>query len=194
MRVLSCLTVAALALALLAPAVLAADLKVGDKAPSFQATDDTGNTWKSSDVIGKKILVVYFYPADFTGGCTKQACSFRDEMGKLKDKSVEVVGISGDTAKNHEEFKKFHKLTFPLLADEDGSIATKFGVPLTKGEKVVNAKDAEGNTLQLKRKVTINRWTFVIAKDGTIADKKTDVVPTEDSKRILDILKELKDQ
>lgn len=184
----------AVALTLLAGAVRAADLKVGDKAPSFEATDDTGKTWKSSDVVGKKILVIYFYPADFTSGCTNQACSFRDEMGKLKDKDVEVVGISADTAKSHEEFKKAHKLNFNLLADEEGAIATKFGVPVTKGERTVNATDASGNKLQLKRKATIRRWTFVINKDGKIADKKQDAVPIEDPKRIIDILKDLKDK
>jgi len=185
--------VAALAvLGLAAPAQEKTKLDKGDKAPVFEGTDENGNTWKSSDVVGKKVLVVYFYPADFTGGCTKQACSFRDEMSKLKDKDVEVVGVSGDTAKNHAEFKKFHKLNFPLLADEDGGIASKFGVPFTKGEKTVNAKDAEGNPLELKRKVTINRWTFIIDKDGKILDKKTDVVAAQDPKRILDILKELK--
>src|SRR5436309_3086337 len=96
------------------------DLKVGDKAPSFEATDDQGKPWKSSDHIGKGFLVVYFYPADLTSGCTKQACSFRDDMGKLEGKGVHVVGVSGDSVKNHELFKKVHKLNFALLADEDG--------------------------------------------------------------------------
>jgi peroxiredoxin Q/BCP len=61
------------------------DLKVGDKAPAFESVDDQGKAWKSADHVGKKILVVYFYPADLTGGCTKQACAFRDAMGKLTD-------------------------------------------------------------------------------------------------------------
>src|SRR5438105_12119000 len=78
----------------------AADVSVGDAAPAFEATDDAGKTWKSSDHYGKKIVVLYFYPADFTGGCTAQACGFRDDLGKLTDKGVEVVGISGDSAKN----------------------------------------------------------------------------------------------
>src|SRR2546425_12460360 len=72
------------------------DLKVGDKAPSFEATDDQGKPWKSADHVGKGFLVVYFYPADLTSGCTKQACSFRDDMGKLEGKGVHVVGVSGD--------------------------------------------------------------------------------------------------
>src|SRR5262249_52137477 len=88
------------------------DLKVGDKAPEFEATDDQGKAFKSSDVVGKKILVVYFYPADCTGGCTKQACGFRDDADKLADKGVVVVGVSGDSVKNHQVFKKVHKLNF----------------------------------------------------------------------------------
>ena len=79
-------------------------VKVGDKAPAFQATDDQGKTWKSSDVVGKKILVLYFYPGDFTGGCTKQACAYRDDIEKLSSKGIEVVGVSGDSAKTHEMF------------------------------------------------------------------------------------------
>src|SRR5271168_1074208 len=65
--------------------------KVGDMAPKFEAKDDQGKTWKSTDHVGKKVLVVYFYPADFTGGCTKQACGFRDDAKVLIDKGIEVV-------------------------------------------------------------------------------------------------------
>ena len=90
------------------------DLKVGDAAPEFQAKDDQGKVWKSSDVVGKKILVVYFYPADMTGGCTKQACGFRDDMKKLEDKGVVVVGVSGDSVRNHQLFKKAEHLNFTL--------------------------------------------------------------------------------
>ena len=72
----------------------AAELKVGDNAPVFESVDDQGKPWKSVDHVGKKILVVYFYPADLTGGCTKQACAFRDDHEKLTAKGVEVVGVS----------------------------------------------------------------------------------------------------
>ncbi len=112
---------------------LAADLNVGDAAPSFTSTDDQGKAWKSSDYVGKKIMVVYFYPADLTGGCTKQACGFRDDMKKLQDQGVEVVGVSGDSVRNHQLFKKEHELNFTLLADEDGNVAKAFGVPLRPG-------------------------------------------------------------
>ena len=89
MIAMSCLLLLALAPALRADQK-PAELKVGDPAPTFEATDDQGKTFKSSDVVGKKVLVVYFYPADLTGGCTKQACGFRDDMSKLADKGVEV--------------------------------------------------------------------------------------------------------
>jgi peroxiredoxin Q/BCP len=163
------------------------EVKVGDPAPAFQATDDQSNTWKSSDHVGKKILVVYFYPADQTPGCTRQACTYRDDMSKLTEKGVEVVGISGDSAKNHEVFKKAQKLNFTLLADEDGSIAKEFGVPVGKGGEW-KTTDADGNQVVLKRGITAQRWTFVISKDGKVIYKNTNVKPTEDSKQILELI------
>lgn len=169
----------------------AKELKVGDKAPSFEATDDQGQPWKSSDHIGKKVVVVYFYPADLTGGCTKQACGFRDDMQKLADKGVEVVGVSGDSVKNHQVFKQVHKLNFTLLADEDGTVARKFGVPFEKGAKDFKTKDAAGKDVTLTRGGTAKRWTFVIAKDGKIVQKNTQAKPAEDSKQILELVEKL---
>ncbi len=163
----------------------ASDLKKGDKAPSFEATDDQGKTWRSSDHVGKKVIVVYFYPADFTGGCTKQACTYRDDMEKLTSKDIEVIGISGDSARTHELFKKHHKLNYTLLADEKGEIAKKFGVPVRPGGKA-SGFDESGNKIDVVRGVTILRWTFVIGKDGTIIYKNDKVSPAEDSKQIME--------
>ncbi|HEV3449180.1 MAG TPA: peroxiredoxin [Gemmataceae bacterium] len=163
------------------------DLKVGDQAPQFDATDDQGNAWKSTDHVGKKVLVVYFYPADLTGGCTKQACGFRDDAKELTEKGVEVVGISGDSVSNHQLFKKVHSLPFTLLADEEGTVAKKFGVPLKQGG-VFNFKDADGQQHQLTRGVTASRWTFVIGKDGKILFKNTKVDAPKDSKAILALI------
>src|ERR1700694_2572707 len=70
-------------------------VKVGDKAPTLKSMDENGKPWKSTDVVGKKVLVLYFYPADFTGGCTAQACSFRDDIEKLHSQGIEVIGVSG---------------------------------------------------------------------------------------------------
>jgi peroxiredoxin Q/BCP len=186
------LLAALLAVAGLAHAADKEKPKVGDAAPTFESTDDQGKTWKSTDHVGKKVLVVYFYPADFTGGCTKQACGFRDDLKELTDKGVDVVGISGDSAKNHELFKKTHKLGFTLLADEDGTIAKKFGVPVGAGGKV-KAKDLDGNDLgEIKRGVTISRWTFIIDKDGKVAYVDDNVKAASDSKTILAAVEKLK--
>jgi peroxiredoxin Q/BCP len=169
----------------------AVDLKVGDPAPKFQAKDDTSAEWKSSDHVGKKILVVYFYPADFTGGCTKQACGFRDDMAKLSGKDVEVVGVSGDSVKTHQAFKKFHNLNFALLADPEGKVAEQFGVPFVLGEKFAKAT-IDGKEESFARTATINRWTFVIDKQGKIASKNKEVKAADDSKAILELIEKLK--
>ena len=92
-------------------------LKIGDKAPIFEAFDEDGKSWKSADYVRKKIMVVYFYPAAMTGGCTKQACSFRDDKSNLEELDVEVIGISGDDPANLKIFRKAHDLNFTLLAD-----------------------------------------------------------------------------
>ena len=167
------------------------DLKVGDPAPVFEVEDDNGETWKPQDHFGKKIVVVYFYPADMTGGCTKQACAFRDDFPKLEDEGVEVVGVSGDSAANHRLFKKAHKLNFALLADVDGKVADAFGVPVTREEKSVKAT-IEGKEEVLTRRVTAKRWTFVIGTDGRIASKNTSVVAADDSKAIMEVVARLK--
>jgi peroxiredoxin Q/BCP len=193
MRIVSTLGLAAVLLGACAVAARAEDkkeaegAKVGDKAPTFEATDDQGKTWKSSDHVGKKFLVIYFYPADFTGGCTKQACAFRDNAKALTDKGIEVVGVSGDSAKNHELFKKHHKLEFTLLADEDGSLAKKFGVPLRDpkpGEYTVKELD----NLKIKRGVTIARWTVIIDKDGKVIHKAEVKDPAQDPKTVLEVI------
>lgn len=168
----------------------AIELKLGDKAPEFKSVDDQGKKWKSTDYVGKKILVVYFYPADLTPGCTKQACGFRDDMKKLQGKDVEVIGVSGDSVKNHQLFKKVHKLNFTLLADEDGSVAKTFGVPAGKGGSIT--RSFEGKSFVLKRGVTAKRWTFVVDKTGKIVHKDTSVKAAKDSKAILKLVAELK--
>lgn len=165
-------------------------LDVGDQAPEFQVKDDTGKLWKSAEHVGKKVLVVYFYPADLTSGCTKQACGFRDDMKALKDKQVEVVGVSGDSVGNHQIFKKVHKLKFTLLADEDGAVARKFGVPLRPGGSI--ERTVFGKTETLTRGVTASRWTFVIDREGKVAYKDTKVEAAEDSKNILEVVEKLK--
>ena len=145
--------------------------QVGDAAPEFTVQDDTGEEWKSSEHFGKKIVVLYFYPADMTGGCTKQACGFRDSLADLTDAGVEVVGISGDSVKNHQLFKKAHNLNFTLLADPMGAVAEAFGVPFTPGEKSVTATIDNKEEI-LVRTVTTQRWTIVVGLDGKVAMKR----------------------
>jgi peroxiredoxin Q/BCP len=159
-----------------------AGVKVGDSAPTFESTDDQGKTWKSTDHVGKKIVVVYFYPASLTSGCTKQACGFRDDMKKFSAKNVEVVGVSGDAVTNQQLFKKTHNLNFTLLADEDGAVAKKLGIPTGKGGEFKYDNQA------LKRGVTAERWTVVIGKDGKIIHKELVRNPAGDSKRVMEII------
>lgn len=163
------------------------DLKPGDPAPAFEGVDDQGQPWKSADHFGKKWIVVYFYPGDFTPGCTAQANAFRDAMHQLTDKGVEVIGISCDAIATHALFKTAQKLNFPLLADEEGSIAKQFGVPVGKGGKV-KAKDAEGKSIEITRNATSARWTFIISKEGAIAYKNPNVNPVLDAKAIIEFI------
>ena len=81
-------------------------IEIGDPAPSFMANDQNGELWNSADYYGKGFVVVYFYPAALTGGCTKQACSYRDFESTLNELDVEVVGVSGDAVKNLKVFEK----------------------------------------------------------------------------------------
>ena len=108
-------------------------LKTGDKAPLFTAPTDADGVWDLNDYIGKKNIVIFFYPAAMTGGCTAQACSYRDQLGDLDAMDAMVVGISGDDVNALKVFKKAHSLNYPLLSDFDGSIAAKFGVPTGNG-------------------------------------------------------------
>jgi thioredoxin-dependent peroxiredoxin len=168
------------------------ELKVGDTAPTFQLKDDGGKTWSSSDHFGSstktgKWVVIYFYPGDFTPGCTAQANAFRDAMEKLREKGVEVVGVSGDSVKTHELFKKAQKLNFTLLSDEEGAAAKLFGVPVGPAA-TVKAKDADGKAIEFKRNATLSRWTFVIGKDGKLAYKNTKVTPSDDAKKITEFI------
>jgi peroxiredoxin Q/BCP len=188
MRTLFRTTLLASMLALLASAVIAGDvnkvdLKVGDLAPVFKSKDDQGLTWKSSDHLGKKYIVVYFYPGDFTPGCTAQAKKFQENMNKLYDQGAEVVGVSGDSAKTHALFKDAYKLTYTLIADEKGELANKFGVPVSKGADV-KFRQPDKTLLEFKREVTTARWTFIIGLDGKIAYKNTKVDPVKDSLQV----------
>lgn len=105
------------------------ELKIGDRIPNFTAQDTDGNIFDSRDFVGKKALVIYFYPKDNTPGCTTQACGFRDQYEDFKDLGAEVIGISGDDVSSHQKFARQYKLPFILLSDNDRKIRRLFGVP-----------------------------------------------------------------
>jgi len=99
---------------------------VGDKAPAFSLEDQSGKTVKLSDFKGKKV-VLYFYPKDDTPGCTREACSFRDEHSALQKAGAVVLGVSPDSGPSHAKFAGKYKLPFPLLADTDHSVSERYG-------------------------------------------------------------------
>jgi peroxiredoxin Q/BCP len=145
--ILSVLFMTALSLCL---AGAAEALKTGDKAPLIEGKDQDGKTWKLADVVGKKVVLLYFYPKDDTPGCTKEACGFRDSIEDLKKQNVEVIGVSFDPAESHQKFISKYHLNFPLLADTDGKIAEAY-----------NAKMSGKNMAR--------RVSFLIGLDGKIA-------------------------
>lgn len=108
-------------------------VKVGDAAPNFTLPSQTGNMISLRDFIGKKNIVLYFYPKDNTPGCTTEACSFRDSYQVFKDAGAEVIGVSSDSAQSHQQFAAKNRLPFVLLSDEDGAVRKLYGVPATLG-------------------------------------------------------------
>jgi thioredoxin-dependent peroxiredoxin len=102
-------------------------LKIDDPAPIFESVADDGSKFSLSDLIGKTNIVLYFYPKDFTMGCTKEACSFRDQWEKVLSMNATVVGISSDGPETHANFKKEHRLPFTLVSDQDKSIRKLYG-------------------------------------------------------------------
>ena len=106
-----------------------AALNIGDKIPEFSLPDQAGNIFDIKSILGSKNLVIYFYPKDDTTGCTKEACSFRDQYEDFKDIGAEVIGISSDSVKSHKRFAQKHNLSFILLSDRGGEVRKLFGVP-----------------------------------------------------------------
>lgn len=128
-------------------------LAVGQKAPSFDIVASNGKRLRLEDYLGKKNVVLFFYPGDFTPICTKEACGFRDLHEELSSKDTEVIGVSLDDDASHERFAKEHRLPFPLVAD---------------GQKVLTTAYAAAGRLRSLLGKT-NRITYVIDKRGTIA-------------------------
>lgn len=139
-------------------------LEVGVKAPEFKLQDKDGNIVSLSDFKNKKV-VLYFYPKDNTPGCTKQACSFRDNYGKFKSRDVVVIGISKDSIKSHERFAKKNGLPFILLSDPELEVIKSYDV---WQEKKLYGKVGFG----------VVRSTYIIDENGII-EKVYDKVKTD---------------
>ena len=108
-----------------------AAIKVGDRVPNFSLPSQTGTTVNVGDLIGKKSLVIYFYPKDDTPGCTAESCAFRDSYEVFTDAGAEVIGISADSPQSHQQFAQKYNLPFTLLSDSDNRVRKLFGVPST---------------------------------------------------------------
>jgi len=104
-------------------------LKIGDTIPDFTLKDQSGNDFHSLSLLGKQPLVLFFYPKDFTPGCTKEVCNFRDHYESFVDLGAHVVGISSDSQQSHHRFSQKYSLSFQLLADKGGKVRKLFGVP-----------------------------------------------------------------
>ena len=162
-------------------------LNIGDNAPDIVLNDQDGNLWNLKDFLGKKNVVVYFYPAAMTGGCTKQACSYRDSKNELEELDIEVVGVSSDAVKNLKVFQQIHQLNFSLLSDASAETAKKYGVPLEEGGTI--SRKIGDDEITLERSYTVSRWTYIIDKNGKIVYKDTEVEAAEDSEKVIEFLK-----
>jgi peroxiredoxin Q/BCP len=168
-----------------------AQAKLGEKVPNFTALDHEGSEWVlKKQIKDSEYLVVYFYPAAFTGGCTKQACAYRDQKGDLAEVGAQVVGVSGDKPETLNMFAYEHQLNFTLLADESGDIAKLFGVPQNDGGTI--QREIDGRNWDLARGTTIQRWTFILDQKRKLIYQDAEVNAVEDSGRVIEFLSSLK--
>jgi len=122
---------------------------IGDKAPDFTLPDQTGAMVSLKDFVGGKTIVLYFYPKDFSRGCTAEACAFRDNYDIFVEAGAQVIGISSQSVDSHKRFAILNKLPFVLLSDENGKVRQLYGVPSTFG-------------------LLPGRVTYIIDKKGTV--------------------------
>lgn len=147
------------------------NLKVGDAAPDFELPDQDGKTHKLSDYLGQTILV-YFYPRDFTPGCTAEACQIRDNFPKFSGVNTLVLGISTDTVESHKKFTQKYRLPFTLLSDVKKEVVKNYGV--YKPKKLFG-KEFFGTA----------RTSFLIDKNGKITKIYEKVKPTTHATNVL---------
>jgi len=130
-------------------------LETGQPAPAFTLSDQTGRQVSLSDFAGRN-LIIFFYPAAMTPGCTKEACDFRDSLARLQQAGYDVVGISPDKPEKLAKFVDKESLTYPLLSDSDRAVMDAYGA---YGEKTLYGKKVTG----------VIRSTIVVGPDGTVA-------------------------
>ena len=152
-------------------------LEAGDKAPAFTLAADDGSKIKLAELKGSPVIL-YFYPADDTPGCTREACAFRDRAAELKKLGAKVLGVSPDDVASHGKFRDKFKLNFPLLADPDHAVAEKFGAWREKN-------------MYGKKSMGIVRSTFLIDKEGVIHRVWRSVKVDGHDTAVIEALKEL---
>jgi len=148
------------------------ELKVGDTAPDFSLSNEHGLPVSLKDYLGKKNVVLYFYPKDFTSGCTTEACSFRDSYKIYQEKNAVVIGVSLDSVESHMKFSEKYNLPFAILSDHSKEVAKAYG-----------ALGAGG--------FFTKRVTFIIDKNGKITHIFPKVDVTRHSEAVLKALEEL---
>lgn len=153
-----------------------AELAEGSVAPDFTIKDSSGKTMKLSDLRGKKSVVVYFYPKDFTPGCTTEATEFSRDYKKFKDADIEIVGVSPDDEESHQKFRAKMGMTYPLVADTEKEVSKKYGV---YGLKSFMGREYMG----------VNRSTFLVDKEGKIFRIFKKVKPAGHGQEVLDAVR-----
>jgi len=151
---------------------MAGKVNVGDKAPDFEGPTSDGSQLGLKDFVGKKNVVLYFYPKDDTPGCTKEACSFRDNLKSVREINAEVIGVSLDSVESHKKFADKYNLPFPLISDKEKRIATAYGVLKDTG-------------------TSASRVTFIIDKAGRVAKVFPKVDVTQHTEEVVKALKTL---
>jgi peroxiredoxin Q/BCP len=152
-------------------------LEAGSKVPAFTLPADDGTKVKSADLKGSPV-VLYFYPADDTPGCTKEACAFRDRSAELKKLGAKVFGVSPDDVASHVKFRDKFKLNFPLLADPDHKVAEQFGAWREKN-------------MYGKKSMGVQRSTYLIDADGKVAKVWKRVQVDGHDEQVLEALRSL---
>jgi thioredoxin-dependent peroxiredoxin len=152
------------------------ELAEGSNAPDFTMTDNQGRKIKLSDLCGKMNVIVYFYPKDFTPGCTTEATEFTRDYKKFKDAGIEIVGISPDNEDSHEKFREKMRIPYPLVADPAKEVSKNYGV---YGLKKFMGKEYMG----------VNRSTFLIGNNGKIIKIFKKVKPMGHSQEVFEVLR-----